>query len=99
MAKKKEVKKIIFESVREMPMMPMSIGSMLYNKTGSWRNIRPEIRLENCIQCGICWKFCPDTSIGIENELPVIDYDYCKGCGICAEECPVKCIDMVEERK
>ena len=99
MPKKKDAKKIVFQSADEMPMMPMSIGSMLYNKTGSWRNIRPEIRLEDCIRCGICWKFCPDMSIGIENELPVVDYDYCKGCGICAEECPVKCIVMVEERK
>lgn len=99
MPRKKDAKKIVFQSADEMPMMPMSIGSMVYNKTGSWRNIRPEIRLEDCIQCGICWKFCPDISIGIENELPVVDYDYCKGCGICAEECPVKCIVMVEERK
>lgn len=98
-SKKKEVKKIVFQSEKEMPVMPMSLGSMLYNKTGAWRNIRPEIRFEDCIRCGICWKFCPDMSIEIEDELPVVNYDYCKGCGICAEECPVKCILMVEERK
>ena len=99
MKAKKEIKKIVFQSAEEMPTMPMSIGNMLWNKTGSWRNIRPEIRLEDCIQCGICWKFCPDMSIEIEAEWPVVDYDYCKGCGICAEECPAKCIVMVEERK
>jgi 2-oxoacid:acceptor oxidoreductase delta subunit (pyruvate/2-ketoisovalerate family) len=99
MSKKKDARKIVFESEKDMPIMPMSLGSMLWNKTGSWRNIRPEIRLEDCIQCGICWKFCPDMSVEIENELPVINYDYCKGCGICAEECPVKCIAMVEERR
>ncbi len=99
MSKKKDVRKIVFESEKDMPIMPMSLGSMLWNKTGTWRNIRPEIRLEDCIQCGICWKFCPDMSVEIENELPVINYDYCKGCGICAEECPVKCIAMVEERR
>jgi hypothetical protein len=49
MPKKKDAKKIVFQSADEMPMMPMSIGSMLYNKTGSWRNIRPEIRLEGHI--------------------------------------------------
>jgi len=97
--KKKVDEKIVFQSEKEMPMMAVSLGSMLYNKTGSWRNIRPEIKLADCIQCGICWKFCPDTAIGIENELPVVDYDYCKGCGICAAECPAKCIVMVEERK
>jgi Pyruvate/2-oxoacid:ferredoxin oxidoreductase delta subunit len=68
MPKKKDAKKIMFESARDMPIMPMSFGSMYYNKTGWWRNIRPEIKLEDCIQCGICWKFCPGMSIEIENE-------------------------------
>ena len=99
MPKKKEAAKIVFESEKDVPIMPMSLGSMLFNKTGSWRNIRPEIRTADCIQCGICWKFCPDMSIEVENEFPVVDYDFCKGCGICAEECPTKCIDMVDERK
>jgi 2-oxoacid:acceptor oxidoreductase delta subunit (pyruvate/2-ketoisovalerate family) len=99
MPKKRDAKKINFTSIAEVPTMPMSLGSMLWNKTGTWRNIRPEIKLEDCIQCGICWKFCPDMSILIENEWPVVDYDFCKGCGICAEECPAKCIAMVEERK
>ncbi len=99
MKPKKEVIKVVFRSVEDYPTMPMSMGNMLWNKTGSWRNIRPEIKLEDCIQCGICWKFCPDMSIEIEDEWPVVNYDYCKGCGICAEECPAKCIVMVEERK
>lgn len=97
--KRKKAEKIFFSSEKEMPITPMSIGSMNYNLTGAWRNIRPVIDLEKCIQCGICWKFCPDASILIENEYPVIDYDYCKGCGLCAEECPTKCITMVEEIK
>ncbi len=99
MKTKKEAKKIIFKSAKDMPVMPMSSGSMLYNKTGAWRNIRPEIDLANCIRCGICWKFCPDVAIVIEDEWPVVDFDYCKGCGICAEECPAKCIAMVEEKR
>ena len=99
MPKKKDAKKIVFQSAEEMPTMPMSLGSMLYNKTGSWRNIRPVVDVANCIQCGICWKFCPDVAIVIENEFPVVNYDYCKGCGICAQECPSKCIAMVEEEK
>jgi 2-oxoisovalerate ferredoxin oxidoreductase delta subunit len=99
MSIKKDTKKIVFQSEKDMPTMPMSLGSMLWNKTGSWRNIRPEIKLEDCIQCGICWKFCPDMSIEIRDEWPVVNYDYCKGCGICAEECPSKCIIMVEERR
>jgi 2-oxoisovalerate ferredoxin oxidoreductase delta subunit len=99
MKPKKKAEKIVFQSEKDVPMMPMSLGSMLYNKTGAWRNIRPIIDNSNCIQCGICWKFCPDVAIYIENEFPVVDLDYCKGCGICAEECPSKCIAMVEEEK
>jgi len=99
MKQKKKVEEIKFKSEKDVPLMPMSLGNMLWNKTGSWRNIRPEIDNSNCIQCGICWKFCPDVAIHIENEFPVVDYDYCKGCGICAEECPTKCIAMVEEEK
>ncbi|MFQ5721721.1 MAG: 4Fe-4S binding protein [Candidatus Aminicenantales bacterium] len=99
MKDKKSAKKIVLHTVKEFPLMPMSVGSMLFNKTGSWRNIRPVIDLSQCIQCGICWKFCPDVAIFIDKEFPVINYDYCKGCGICAEECPVKCITMVEEEK
>lgn len=97
--KRPKAREIIFPSENEVPLMPMSLGSMLHNKTGTWRNIRPVIDLERCIQCGICWKFCPDVSILVEKEFPVIDYDYCKGCGLCAEECPTNCIAMVEEER
>lgn len=97
--KKKNDKEIVFKSEKEFPLMPMSIGCMLWNKTGSWRNIRPVLDPENCIQCGICWKFCPDAAILIVDEYPVIDYEYCKGCGLCAEECPKDCIIMVKEEK
>ncbi|HDJ24379.1 MAG: 2-ketoisovalerate ferredoxin oxidoreductase [Candidatus Aminicenantes bacterium 4484_214] len=99
MKKQEPTPKIDFKSEKDMPLAPYSLGLMLHNFTGAWRNIRPEINLKECIQCGICWKFCPDTAIYIENEYPVIDYTYCKGCGLCAEECPTKCITMVEEEK
>ena len=97
--KKKNDKEIIFKSEKEVPLMPMSVGTMRWNKTGSWRNIRPVFHAEDCIQCGICWKFCPDAAIHIVDEFPVIDYEYCKGCGLCAEECPKDCITMEEEEK
>jgi 2-oxoacid:acceptor oxidoreductase delta subunit (pyruvate/2-ketoisovalerate family) len=95
----KKAKKVVFESEREMPTMIISVGSQTYNKTGAWRNIKPVIELDKCLKCGICWKFCPEPAIVIQDEWPVVDYDYCKGCGICAEECPAKCILMVEEEK
>jgi pyruvate ferredoxin oxidoreductase delta subunit len=66
---------------------------MTWNKTGSWRNMKPVRDEEKCIQCGLCKIFCPDFSIDKDS----IDYDYCKGCGICAEECTKDAIEMVKE--
>jgi len=34
-------KKTEFESYSEMPIRPMTIADMLWNETGSWRNVRP----------------------------------------------------------
>ena len=28
--------------------------------TGDWRAFYPVLQKERCIQCGICWIFCPD---------------------------------------
>jgi 2-oxoacid:acceptor oxidoreductase delta subunit (pyruvate/2-ketoisovalerate family) len=41
---KREVKVIVFRSASEMPPMPASLASTLYNKTGSWRYMRPVYR-------------------------------------------------------
>ena len=90
--------KIILNKVDDYPPMPMSLGTMLTNKTSSWRNFRPVINGDKCIGCGACWKFCPEATIEPTNP-PTINYDYCKGCGICIEECPVKAIDKVNEIK
>lgn len=95
---KREIKEIKFESEKDMPPMAMSLASMEINKTGTWRNIRPVIDYEKCVKCMNCWKFCPDASVEIEDDLPRINYDYCKGCGICAEECPKNCISMLKEK-
>ena len=32
---------IIFQGVKDMPYQPISFGSMEWNKTGSWRYLRP----------------------------------------------------------
>lgn len=66
--------------------------------TGNWRQLRPVIGKEKCIECGICFLFCPVNSIVRDEEKKYhINMDYCKGCGICFEECPQKAIDMVRE--
>jgi pyruvate ferredoxin oxidoreductase delta subunit len=66
-------------------------------ETGSWRTFRPVLDTEKCTNCLICWIYCPDSSIRVENAKVVgFDLDHCKGCGICAQECPpkVKAISM-----
>ncbi len=70
-------------------------GSSAQVHTGSWRTYAPLTDFEKCTNCMICWAYCPDSSIAVEDAQKIgTDYQYCKGCGICAEECPVDCIEM-----
>ena len=81
----------------KLPPTPITMVPSTKNKTGGWRTFRPIIHIEKCIKCFNCWKFCPDVSVEIVDDMPKINYDFCKGCGVCANECPVKCIEMVLE--
>lgn len=70
--------------------------------TGSWRNVRPVVNLQECSFCQICEKYCPVDTVTVTRSAPrkdiSFDYAYCKGCGICANVCPKRCIAMVPER-
>ena len=69
-------------------------------KTGSWRTFKPVRDEEKCTHCLLCWIYCPDSSIIVEEgKIKGIDYEHCKGCGICSTQCPVNAIKMVEEAK
>jgi len=74
-------------------------GSAMRYKTGDWRAFRPVIDEAKCINCLLCWIYCPDAAITRREKFVEVNYEYCKGCGICAEECPVKAITMVEEKR
>jgi pyruvate ferredoxin oxidoreductase delta subunit len=74
-------------------------GTSLKYKTGDWRAFRPEVDKTKCVNCLLCWIYCPDASIVRQEKWVEVNYDYCKGCGICAHECPTKAITMVEEKK
>lgn len=79
----------------------LEAGSASSYETGDWRSIRPVFHADKCINCFICWVYCPDASIAVENgKVSGIDYYHCKGCGICSQECPTKpekAITMMDE--
>ena len=69
------------------------------SKTSGWRTgKRPEADLAACVNCLLCWLYCPDSAITLDGtSFTGFDYDYCKGCELCAEVCPAGAIAMVEE--
>jgi 2-oxoacid:acceptor oxidoreductase delta subunit (pyruvate/2-ketoisovalerate family) len=86
----------------ELPPIPISFPQKgAIGKTGDWRTYRPVIDSEKCTKCGMCYLYCPEGVIQLNDETNEyeIDLDYCKGCGICAKECPSKAIRMDLEEK
>ena len=80
--------------------IPDGATSLAY-ETGSWRNARPLWNGDVCSHCLICWVYCPDSAVVVEDgKMLGIDFDYCKGCGICAHECPkAGALTMVADRE
>jgi len=69
-------------------------------KTGTWRVTKPIFNNEKCVKCMLCWLYCPENVIDInEGEGPyiTINYDYCKGCGICVDICPTDALKLISE--
>lgn len=68
--------------------------------TGGWRlGRRPAVDLGRCVNCLLCWAYCPDCAILLVDETTFFgfEYDLCKGCEICAVSCPTGAITMQEE--
>lgn len=77
-------------------------GTAAEFETGDWRTFRPILDEKRCVNCLICWIYCPDAAIRVEDgRIEGIDLRYCKGCGICAQVCPpkIRAISMVREVK
>jgi 2-oxoacid:acceptor oxidoreductase delta subunit (pyruvate/2-ketoisovalerate family) len=68
-------------------------------RTGGWRTEgRPTADLSRCVNCLLCWLYCPDAAIRVEGTtFAGFDYDVCKGCRICVELCPTRALSMVPE--
>ena len=68
-------------------------------RTGGWRTgTRPVVDLDRCIDCLLCWLYCPDTAVAVaDGAFAGIDLDVCKGCELCATVCPVGAVSMEAE--
>ena len=87
-----------YKGYQDLPIMPITDTPSTANQTGFWKTFKPIFEKEKCIKCNICWKFCPEPAINLDEEgYPVIHLFHCKGCGICANECPKDAIKMVME--
>jgi 2-oxoacid:acceptor oxidoreductase delta subunit (pyruvate/2-ketoisovalerate family) len=71
----------------------------LQPRTGGWRTgVKPTVELAKCVNCLLCWLYCPDSAVRLDVTTFVgFDYDVCKGCEICSVVCPVEAIEMVED--
>jgi 2-oxoacid:acceptor oxidoreductase delta subunit (pyruvate/2-ketoisovalerate family) len=69
-------------------------------RTGDWRTTgRPVPRYDACVNCLLCWLYCPDSAVVLDGEtFAGIDYDWCKGCELCVEVCPTDALVMEAER-
>jgi len=68
-------------------------------RTGGWRTgVRPSVDLSLCVNCLLCWLYCPDSAIELDGTtFTGFDYDVCKGCELCAVACPTEAIEMVAD--
>jgi 2-oxoacid:acceptor oxidoreductase delta subunit (pyruvate/2-ketoisovalerate family) len=72
-------------------------GDAIRPRTGGWRTgVKPVVELESCVNCLLCWLYCPDSAIKLDGTTFVgFDYDVCKGCELCSVVCAVDAIAMV----
>jgi 2-oxoacid:acceptor oxidoreductase delta subunit (pyruvate/2-ketoisovalerate family) len=68
-------------------------------RTGGWRTgLKPEVDLSSCVNCLLCWLYCPDSAVRLDGTTFLgFDYDVCKGCELCEAVCPVDAIRMVRD--
>jgi 2-oxoacid:acceptor oxidoreductase delta subunit (pyruvate/2-ketoisovalerate family) len=85
---------------RELPVAgALAPADAVQPKTGGWRTAgRPVPHLASCVNCLLCWLYCPDAAIVLDGTtFAGIDYDYCKGCALCVEVCPADALAMEPE--
>ena len=68
-------------------------------RTGGWRTgVRPSVDLSSCVNCLLCWLYCPDDAVRLDGtDFAGFDLEYCKGCELCAAVCPTGAVEMVAD--
>jgi 2-oxoacid:acceptor oxidoreductase delta subunit (pyruvate/2-ketoisovalerate family) len=68
-------------------------------RTGGWRTgLKPEADLSACVNCLLCWLYCPDSAVRLDaTTFTGFDESLCKGCELCAVVCPAGAIRMVPD--
>jgi 2-oxoacid:acceptor oxidoreductase delta subunit (pyruvate/2-ketoisovalerate family) len=68
-------------------------------RTGGWRTgVRPDVDVELCVDCLLCWLYCPESAVRLDGTaFAGFDYDVCKGCELCAVVCPAGAITMTDD--
>ena len=77
----------------------VSRDESLRTRTGNYRTgVRPEVELAKCVDCLLCWLYCPDSAIVLDGTaFEGFDLDVCKGCELCSVVCPTGAIRMVAD--
>jgi pyruvate ferredoxin oxidoreductase delta subunit len=94
MSKKWDYKNVNSKNIPRGAVIPEA-GTADDYETGGWRTKHPEVDKDKCIDCLVCYMYCPDSSvITKDGKLVGFDLKHCKGCGICAVECKKDAIKM-----
>ncbi|MCK9351749.1 MAG: 2-oxoacid:acceptor oxidoreductase family protein [Candidatus Paceibacterota bacterium] len=82
----------------------ITTGNSHEKKTGTWRTERPVHMQKNCTDCMLCFQFCPDFCILVDDpkdpkKMLGFDYEHCKGCMICKTNCEFNAIASIPEAR
>ena len=76
-------------------MMPKWVSKIAQTVFKNGATMKPIIRRDDCVACGICKKACPKEAITIHSKkYAEIDYGLCIRCYCCHEMCPEEAIGL-----